>query len=70
VLYRIQAVRDIPMYGIRAGDKGGFVESENNLSHADSAWVADDARINGDAWVSGYTWVSGDAPSQKPGPQP
>lgn len=32
---------------IDTGEKGGFVESENNLSQSGNAWVS------GDAWVSG-----------------
>ena len=32
-LYRIRALRDIPEIDVKAGDLGGYVESENNLSH-------------------------------------
>lgn len=38
-LHRIRALRDIRP-GVRAGDLGGFVESEHNLSFepGDNAW--------------------------------
>ena len=43
-LHRIRALRDI-CGEIRAGDIGGFVESESNLSAepGDCAWIFDDA---------------------------
>ena len=31
-LHRIRALKDIPLYGVKKGDLGGFVERENNLS--------------------------------------
>lgn len=30
-LYRIRALRDIPRYGIKAGELGGWAEFEKNL---------------------------------------
>ena len=52
-LYRIEAVRDFN--DVERGEKGGFIEKEDNLSHANDAWVS------GDAWVYGNARVSGDA---------
>ena len=51
-LHRIRALRDI-CGEIRAGDIGGFVESESNLSAepGDCAWIFDDAIAAGDAYV-------------------
>jgi carbonic anhydrase/acetyltransferase-like protein (isoleucine patch superfamily) len=50
-LYRIQAVRSFDLGRgrgpVRAGQKGGWVESERNLSHEDSAWIADEAKAAG-----------------------
>ena len=58
---------------VSAGDLGGWVESEKNLSQDGDAWVSDkarvsgnarvygDARVSGDAWVSGNALVFGDA---------
>ena len=52
-LYRIKALESFG--GVCAGDLGGWVEKEKNLSHGGDAWVS------GDTWVSGNAWVSGDA---------
>ena len=48
-LYRIESVRDFGT--IKKGDKGGFVETERNLSHEGNAWVS------GNAIVCGYANV-------------
>ena len=58
-LHRIKAVRDFDC--VKAGDLGGFIESEKNLDHDGDAWVTDSARVTGDAWVTGAAVVSGDA---------
>lgn len=58
-LYRIRALRDF--VGVRAGDIGGYIAKEKNLSHAGNAWVSGDARVSGDSRVSGNATVSGDA---------
>jgi len=47
ILCRIEATKDIPRFGIKSGDKGGWVEKKSNLS--------------GNAWVSGNACVSGNA---------
>lgn len=41
VLHRIVALRSFN--GIHAGDLGGFVESEDNLSHIGNCWIFNDA---------------------------
>ena len=46
-LFRIKAL--ISFGNVRAGDAGGYIEKEENLSQS------------GDAWVSGNAWVFGDA---------
>ena len=70
-LYRIKALESLG--GVCAGDLGGWVEKEKNLSHGGNAWVSgnarvygdarvsDNARVYGDAWVSDNAWVSGNA---------
>jgi len=50
-LRRIQALRDIPKYGVEAGDLGGWVESETNLSQEGDCWIGDEAKVFGRAWV-------------------
>ncbi len=48
-LYRIRALRDFG--DVKAGDIGGFVESETNLSHDGNCWVADNAKVWDNAQV-------------------
>jgi hypothetical protein len=58
---RIRALIDIPRFDIKAGDIGGVLESESNLSHDGEAWVGWDAIVCGDANVSGNAWVGDNA---------
>ena len=58
-LYRIEAIRDFS--NVKKGDKGGFVETERNLSHDGNAWVSDNAIVCGYARVSDHARVSGNA---------
>ena len=58
-LHRIRALRDFG--NVKAGELGGFVESEKNLSHYNDCWIADNARVYGDAWVRDNALVYGDA---------
>ena len=58
-LYRIEAIRNFG-YVIK-GQKGGFIESESNLSHDGDAWVFGDAKVFGNANVCGNAWVSDNA---------
>ena len=45
-LHRIRALVDIERYGVKAGDLGGWIESEVNLDHKS------EAQVFGEAWVS------------------
>ena len=64
-LHRIRAL--VSFGDIVAGDVGGLVEYEKNLSHYGNAWVdgdaqvCDNAQVSGDAWASGNALVCGDA---------
>ncbi|VEJ45272.1 hypothetical protein [Bartonella vinsonii] len=65
-LYRIKALKDFG--DIKAGDLGGFIEDESNLSHDGDCWVGDDAtvlkpgrvfenaRVYGNASVGGFVY--------------
>lgn len=55
-IYRIKALRDFS--NVKAGDVGGFVGSEKNLSHDGDCWVYGDAAIYSDASVIGNAQVS------------
>ena len=48
-LYRIEALKDFT--NVKKGDKGGYIESEDNLSHIGNCWVSDNAEIFGNACV-------------------
>ena len=49
-LHRIESLKDFGH--IKKGDKGGFVQSENNLSHDGDCWIFGDAYVYGNANVS------------------
>ena len=57
--YQIEALRDVN--DVSKGDKGGWVEKEDNLNQDGNAWVSGNARVYSNAWVSGDAQVSGDA---------
>jgi len=58
-LYQIRALRGFG--SVTAGDLGGYIESEKNLSHDNDCWVYENARVFGDAHVFGNSGVYGNA---------
>lgn len=50
-LKRIRALKDFR--GVKAGDIGGWIEKEENLSHEGDCWVYDKAKVYGRAEVYG-----------------
>ena len=58
-LWRIRALGDFGV--VKAGEIGGLIEKEENLSHYGDCWVFGDAWVCGNAWVYEDAWVSGDA---------
>jgi len=56
---RVVALRDFGF--VKAGDVGGFVKSETNLSHKGNCWIYGDAQVYGDARVCGDAQVYGNA---------
>ena len=58
-LHRIKAVKDFG--SVKAGEFGGWIESEENLSQADKAWVYNNAKVFDNARVYGDAAVSDDA---------
>ena len=58
-LFRIRALVDLR--SVKAGDLGGYVEKEGNLSHGGTAWIYDDACVYGDACVCDNAKVSAKA---------
>jgi carbonic anhydrase/acetyltransferase-like protein (isoleucine patch superfamily) len=58
-LFRIES--EMSFANVKKGDKGGWVESEYNLSQCGKAWVYGEAEVCGKAWVSGEARVYGKA---------
>ena len=58
-LFRIKAL--ISFGNVSAGDLGGYVEKEENLSHDGNAWVCGDAKVYGNAKVCDDAKVCGNA---------
>ena len=50
-LYRIRALKNFGT--VKAGDIGGYIEKEENLSHEGTCWVYDNARVCENARVCG-----------------
>jgi carbonic anhydrase/acetyltransferase-like protein (isoleucine patch superfamily) len=59
ILHRIKALKDFR--SVKAGELGGWIESEENLSQADNAWVYNNAKVFDKARVYGNAAVSDDA---------
>ena len=58
-LSRIQALRDFG--NVKAGELGGYISCEENLSHYDTCWVSDDAIVRDSAIVRDRSLGSGEA---------
>lgn len=48
-LHRIEALRDF--CDVKKGDRGGFVQSEKNLSCYENCWIYDDSKAFGNSFV-------------------
>lgn len=48
-LHRIKALKDFGY--VKAGELGGWVESEKNLSQNETAWIFDEAKVYGNAKI-------------------
>lgn len=60
-VYRIRALKDIPVFGVKAGDYGGWIEHPDNLSQKNTCWVKDLAIVCSGSTVSGFALVAGNA---------
>lgn len=58
--YRIRALVNIGE-AVKAGDLGGWVESERNLSQYELAWVGGDAKVGGNVIVTEAAYVGENA---------
>ena len=59
ILYRIKALKDFG--DVKTGDLGGYIESENNLSHEGGCWVYNNALVCDSARVSDNAKIYGQA---------
>lgn len=60
ILHRIRALRDIAE-DVKAGDLGGWVESEFNLSQNNTCWIYGDAKCYGKGRVTKRAILYGEA---------
>lgn len=64
-LYRIRALREFLVTAtnrrilVKAGDLGGYIEKEENLSQEGECWIADEAKVYDNAEVKGSSLVYG-----------
>jgi carbonic anhydrase/acetyltransferase-like protein (isoleucine patch superfamily) len=58
-LFQIQALKDFS--DVKAGDLGGYIEQESNLSQEGSCWIYHNAKVYGSAEVSGNAIVCNNA---------
>ena len=58
-LYRIKALKNFG--NVKAGELGGYIENEDNLSQYDNAWVYNKAIVKDNAWVYGEAIVKDNA---------
>ena len=58
-LYRIEALKDFSL--VKKGDKGGFVQSEENLSQLGNCWIFNDSKAIGCSHVYQDAVLSGNS---------
>ena len=58
-LFRIEALKDFG--DVEKGEKGGWIEKEENLSQENNAWIYGNARVYDDAEIYGKASVYGNA---------
>ena len=58
-LYRIRALGNLRY--VEKYDLGGWIESEDNLSHDSNCWVYGKAQIFGNAHITEMAWITGNS---------
>lgn len=58
---RVQALKDIPEHGVKAGDFGGFMTKEVQLSHYGSCWIGEGAQVSGNVHIKDDAYIGGQA---------
>lgn len=64
--HRIQALRDIPERGVKAGDMGGYVSNASILSQEGSCWIGQDAKVLGKVRIIEDSYVGDTASVTSP----
>lgn len=59
ILYRVVAIRDFG--DVKAGDVGGWIETERNLCHNGTAWVYNEAIVYGKAQIFRHARIAENA---------
>lgn len=54
-VFQIRALIDIPEINVKAGDFGGYVQKESNLSHSGNCWIFS-GDVFGSAFISGNSF--------------
>ena len=57
VVKEIVSLINIENHDVKVGDKGGWIESDKNLSHSGSAWLSPDSFVIDDAVVNGHGYI-------------
>lgn len=60
-VYRLVALKDIPLYGVREGDLGGLVDSARILSQEGDCWIAAGARAIGNVSIREHAYIGDNA---------
>lgn len=60
-IFRLEALKDIPAFGVKAGDLGGWVTSRFVLSQKGDCWIGENAYVFGNARISDEAYVGGNA---------
>ena len=58
-LFRIKALKSFS--DVKAGELGGYIESEENLSQEGNSWIYDDAKVYNNAKIFGNAHVRNNA---------
>lgn len=56
-IFQIVALVDIPSIGVKAGDTGGFIEDESNLSQEGECWIFDTSVVAQGSLVAGHAII-------------
>ena len=59
ILHKIESLIDFRY--VNVGDEGGYIESEDNLSHEDNCWIFDGSSVYENAKIKDNVLVCGDS---------